>query len=112
MSTTIRDRLLAAGFEADSIEAIQRQCVGTEFDPLLTRTRRARFCASAGTGYLQGLCGGTIIAGFTADSASRRQVYLVVDDTEGETWDVRRRAGEAMGHGPRPHAVLKLVCAG
>lgn len=107
---TIKARLLAAGFDEDSVEAIQRHAPGSDRDTLNTRVTRARFAASSGTGFLQTWCGGTIVATFEPDTRSSWRVHLVVDDGDGEAWDVRLRAGEnPLTKGPRPHAVLKLV---
>ena len=69
----------------------------------------ARLLSIEETGALQCYAGGgDAIIAFKPKTAigSRRELFLIRDDTEGAKWDVEH------GSSPRPHAVLRILQTG
>lgn len=94
---TIRQAL--SGFK--NVENLQDPC-----ELLGSKISESWFCASE-DGALDVICGGRCIMGFTPNTVSQWSIYLVIDDSEGIAWDVKRQGGVAIGS--RPHSVLRLV---
>ena len=75
----------------------------------------AHLVSTEGTGALQVTCGGDVLICFVLEThqVSKLRVYLVRDDSVGQSWDAQARQGVPFHKRTptcwRPHAVLRLA---